>query len=390
MKTKSIFLMGFTAASIVAHAQLVIPAGGYSIIAPTDTIIGGFASGAGFPVPSEGPNQVWDYSGVTSGTPFTNGWELPNNPNFPNATAGRSYNPSLGPINLIGSRDFFLTDADGVYQLGFESAANTYSIAAITGNPSDELEILNTFNNYGKDYPIVEFPMNYMDVYYPQVVGETSFNLTVAAFGLNATPGQIKQYVTITDTICGWGAVTVGVNGMTGAPGLLKKTIYHQIDSVFLGGAPAPEALLTAFGLTQGAVLSFTDYRIFVYDGQTRLLPALSFDLDANGTAVETIRYDRANYSNLSTSDVALREAVKLYPNPAVENFLTVEMPQAPNDVLDIQIINMNGQVVANAKYDKNADRVMVDLQACAPGNYYVKITDRNGNLMALRNFIRL
>jgi hypothetical protein len=391
MNTKVLLLTSLATLSFVAHAQLVLPAGGYAINPAPDTLRGASGPGTGVQMPTEGANQVWDYSGITTGNPFNSTWEAPdNNPNFPNADAKRTYSPSLGPLTLVGSREYYQNDVDGVYNIGFESAANTYPIGALTGNATDELVIANTHNNYGKAYPIVEFPMNYMDAWYPQVTAQTNFNLTVAGFGLTAAPGQIVQYVSITDTVVGWGSLTIGANGMTNAPALLKKTISSQIDSVFLGGAPAPEPLLTGFGITQGSVTNFVEYRFFVYDGQTRLLPALTLFLDANGNSVQTIRYDRATYSNVSVADFSLGIEVKLYPNPAVDNFLTVELPQASNETLDIQILNMNGQVVANSKFEKGLERVTLDLQACAPGNYFVKITDRSGNLQALQNFIRL
>jgi hypothetical protein len=243
------------------YAQLVIPAGCYAFNPFPDTLQGASFPGAGFQLTTGGANRSWDYSGVQVGQSFYNIWSPPDNyTNFPNASAMLNYSPSLGPLTIMCSRANYLNDAGGIFYMGFESAANAYPLAAISGGATDELNILNTHKDFGKNYPIVEFPMEYTNSWRTNQIGLTNFTLTVAAFGLNAAPGQIRHYLNIFDTVMGWGTLTVRPNGMTNAPALLVKQKYVRTVSVMLGCAQAPEPLLAAFGISQGSLVEFSEY----------------------------------------------------------------------------------------------------------------------------------
>lgn len=390
MRKKLLLMSLALGGAYVTQAQLVIPAGGYAFLPVPDTMRAADFTGAGIAIPSFGPNQIWDYSAIT-GNNYNSIWHAPDgNPNFPGASAQINYSPALGPLTLTGSRQYYLNDTDGIYVMGFESANNTYPIGAISGNPSDELEILNTHSSYGKNYPVVKFPISYQGKWETQVIGTTEFRLTVAGFGLTAAPGQLKQYVSRTDTVIGWGSLTIGGNGMNNASALLVRSTFSEIDSVFLGGAPAPVALLSAFGLTQGAVETYVDYYFYVWDGQTRLLPAMVFNGNATGSTVVNGYYDRAPYATFSVEDFAPQLQVQVFPNPTTGEQLHLKLEQAAQETYAISISNIMGAVVATAQLDKGLEQKTVDISHLSQGHYFVKVANSSGQVVAIERIARM
>ncbi|MDV7400435.1 hypothetical protein RZS08_53970, partial [Arthrospira platensis SPKY1] len=111
-----------------------------------------------------------------------------------------------------------------------------------------------------------------------------NFNLTVSSFGLNNSPGQFVQYLEKKDSVVGSGDLIIPtLNGASiPYPILLVKSQTNVIDSVFLGGAPAPAALLMAFGLTQGS--SYTDNYYYFYSPNFER-PLMQLSMNSNWTA---------------------------------------------------------------------------------------------------------
>lgn len=87
------------------------------------------------------------------------------------------------------------------------------------------------------------------------VTRTTPFEITVAAFGLNNTPGFHKRIAYNDRAVTGSGKLVM--THPVGQPSdsmdvLLVKATEVRIDSFFVGGAPAPTPLLQGLGLTQG------------------------------------------------------------------------------------------------------------------------------------------
>jgi len=207
--------------------------------------------------PSEGVDQVWDYSFLTPDNLITRVYvDASNDPVFPDALHYRSteiaFNGFPIPIN-----EYETIDEDGWYEDGRITEDITYSITAVSGGADDVLRFPETEVPYGGRLDKLQFPVIYGNDWTQNQIENTEYELTVAAFGLNAVPGVNIRTIIESREVVGEGKLIIpSEDGSPSLPmdALLLKVETSDIDSVFLGGAPAPAALLAAFGLTQGTV----------------------------------------------------------------------------------------------------------------------------------------
>ena len=247
--------LGFT---VSGHAQVTIDQSNFLRgTAYMDTIV--LSNSFTLGTPSEGPDQVWDYSSLVAGNiDVTEHIAVNNDPNFPNATS--AYRSDLSFQGFpIQSYTYETVDANGWFVFGRDITDVTYSITAISGGPNDSLRFVGGDYLHSTPNELLTFPMNYGDVWTNVYTENTPFELTVGAFGLNKVPGNRKRTLTINREIAGYGKLTIPTrDGSPSAPMdvLLLKFSRTAVDSIFLGGAPAPPPLLAAFGLTQGSIVS--------------------------------------------------------------------------------------------------------------------------------------
>ncbi|MFK7906488.1 MAG: hypothetical protein AB8B69_15260, partial [Chitinophagales bacterium] len=221
------------------------------------TEIGYFVETDILDAPSEGIDQVWDYSFLTPDSLVTQVYtDASNDPDFSNALNYISGAVSFNAFP-IPSNKYEAIDEEGWYDKGRTTKDVSYSITAISGGTDDVLRFPDSVIPYGGRLNRLDFPVAYGKAWTQSQIENTEFELTVAAFGLNGVPGVNVRTVTESRSVVGEGKLIIpSEDGSPGLPidALLLKIENTLIDSVFLGGAPAPAALLNAFGLTQGAV----------------------------------------------------------------------------------------------------------------------------------------
>ncbi|TVQ75878.1 MAG: hypothetical protein EA358_10760, partial [Flavobacteriales bacterium] len=218
-----------TVASMVGNAQsfLTVNHDHFNLpISPDSASATLFTPGSTpIPLPTLGSGQTWDYSALsTGGTPIkTSLHPSDNNPNFPNASAFSIYNPFLGSLQIIGSKQYDLKNTNGWYYLGFETQTAAYAIGGMSGNPTDSLYMLYSFNNFGTDVPNIEYPVTENSSWSSSYTAFTDFELTVAAFMLNRAPGTIRQDVQRFDSVVGSGFLSIDPSNVMAYPCLLVK-----------------------------------------------------------------------------------------------------------------------------------------------------------------------
>lgn len=299
----------------------------------------------------------------------------------------KNLNANLGYL-LDYEIDFNLA---GVFEKGIYVPQQAYTLGALTGNPLDSLTIPNQGAILSSGRQTMKFPATHTSSWSSQSRRVVDFNLSVTALGLNKTPCQHVFTVFRTDSIAGWGKLRVYANGSASVPYdvLIHKSAQYTVDSFFVGGAPAPPALLTAFGITQGQQtgLSFrynafreglsTPLSILLFPNNNYLTPsALYFDTDNLLTsAVE-------NPENLGYSTL-------LFPNPSSADFLNLQISGNIPALSHYEILDMQGRIVQSGATAPNATNLQLELnQQLSNGTYLLRILDDKKQTAITEQFV--
>ncbi|MGI4875586.1 MAG: T9SS type A sorting domain-containing protein [Janthinobacterium lividum] len=295
----------------ITPAQFTATAGSVDRYQPTSV--------TGVANPATGTNKTWDYrtltpQGLQSVDTYNNAGATP-----PFASSVRYfdfYDGSLG-ILAAGYEGF---DTDGFGQLGkVVATAQTFPLGSVTGTASDNIVV-----------PAQTIAMRTLRVPLPmtstsRTVRTSRFALkstfTIMAFGLSQVPFRQVTRITSVDSVAGWGTLRIPVAGSQAGsvamPVLLGRRRVIQQDSFYLNGQPAPAALLTGLGLTQGGFTYDFRYRFF---RQNSGQPVLTFlYADSRFTTPTDIAYSTESTILLGTQ--AAREVAAggllAWPNPA-------------------------------------------------------------------------
>lgn len=335
-----------------------------------------------FSYPEAGSEQVFDYSSLEiSGT----------------ASIDRGLPGADSPFPMATSLSLDTTDFQGfpIYSVEYQQFSDTaysvlgsvaedviYPIANITGGPNDSIRFPAVILDFdGTQDDRIRFPLNYQDSWEKNFVGTTPFELTVAGFGLNQTPGaRTNTSVFIREVIASGNVILPGEDGeaLGLIPALVVRSTSETTSNYTLGGAPAPPALLTAFGLTQDAVTSDTAY---VYYS-----PGLGAQLMiVYGSTQRVIINTEAASVVSAVKDIQLVEG-QFYPNPVTAGRQLFIRTNDPVDAQLLQLVNMSGQVVNSRSLDaQSTDSFDINVPHNLPaGMYFVRVIGQSGKLLAV------
>lgn len=333
------------------------------------------ASVLGAATPALGPNQSWDYRTLPTSAAVQQVTYAPIAGTSPFAGAVRQYNfvNQLGPfaVAVTGFQGF---DAQGFGQLGSVIQAQSFPLTAVTGGANDVLAV-----------PAQTVPVNNLALPLPLAVGTrvvrstrtvSLSNLTVAAQGLSQAPFRYVQRYTSVDSVAGWGTLRLPVAGAAGGaaplPVLLVRRRLVQLDSFYLGSQPAPPALLSALGQTQGRLIYGFSQRFFRANSAQ---PALSFFYANSTYSTVTGGSYSAERLPLATRNAALAAAVGLFPNPAQGAF-ALAVPAGPLTAATATLHNALGQAVLTRPLGLPAagGTASFDGRGLAPGVYTLQL----------------
>ena len=236
-------------------------------------------------VPSAGENQTWDFSTLAESISYNESganYLTPTNIAFPTASYGFAASTAWaagGSVSpYVASTEYTKISDAGVYKLGYsQNAATTITIASLGATINYPAQNLNYTGT--TEYPSVLFPAKFGNapVVTSGLVFTSNYTVNAAAFGLSNTPGQTKKTTTVTSEIIGSGIANF--KGIGKVRVLVAKNSYSDKTNYFLGGAPAPAALLTNLGLVDGAITTGATYRFIAENFGT-----VGFiDVDASG-----------------------------------------------------------------------------------------------------------
>lgn len=237
-------------------------------------------------IPVSGEDQAWDFSeldeccsAVFGGSEFL----VPSDPAFPSATYSQKIT-GFFTLSGVESNDyegeiFYELNDNGIFGLGLSqnssASINVEALGAVINFEPQTRPYTGT-----PKLPNVLFPAKYGDpaITTSGIIETSSFTVDAPAFGLANTPGQTVNTIDITQEVIASG--TANFKGIGNKRVLVTKSTINTTVNYFLGGAPAPEALLGQFGIADGTVTTTTTYR-FLAEG---LGTAGFIDVNESGT----------------------------------------------------------------------------------------------------------
>lgn len=335
-------------------------------------------------LPTEGEDLIWDYRNISYDTtsPFFFTHPAGTDSNFPNSNIVISASTSGFIPGLTLPVTFVLQlDNAGNRTLGRIDGAADTPLESMTGNPNDSINFLGNINNY--ETPVIDayFPMNYNDSQNGNLVVRNPFLLTIEAFGLDHVPGSGDFLVHNEITVVGWG--TLQVSDLNGGEDLelevlLRKDVATKVDTFSLGGGPAPQALLDAFGLTQGRVQETIEYSFWAKGLDAAVMV---FTLESDGSQMVRINEDIPMILS-SVQDVAEPlQAISISPNPSAQDFYAV-FEQGDTPATSLSVLNTLGQVVhqQNIPRVQGQTEIPISLDGAA-GIYQVLLQNEKGKI---------
>lgn len=354
------------APGLFAQNAVVITQQNAKFNAPGDELNWGFLDGTALQMPTRGENQVWDYSqtGIAVGG-YTAEYIEPDNADFPTATASYNAYYALNQFQLSG-KAFFEARETGEYYIGNAYDEVTFDLGIGTLTVPEQ-------TNHMSGATDIQLPATYGTNWVGEENLPLNSNVTVAAAGLDNAPLLYLQLNTYYDSIVGYGTLKMPGGGSYDA--LLKKRVWIQTDSFFLYGQPAPEALLTLFGVQQGATTTGEYYSFFAPGVSTELMSFSEFE----GAVSASYRND---LSTNSVGEEAAGVATRLYPNPVTGESAVLEFEKSSGASWNVRLVNPLGETVRTIPVNGPAGqtRMQVGPDASAPnGVYYYELRDEQG-----------
>jgi type IX secretion system substrate protein len=333
---------------------------------------------SGLEPPSSGDGQTWDLSNLMTTHYIDQTYVDASGDDF--YTDAVNYRISLYIFNGfdIDSKDFYVNDDQGYARIGRRITEVEYSIAQITGGPNDKLKMVGgNFPFEGREN-FIKFPLQLDKSWTESYTVPTHYELTVEGFGLNETPGVFNSYETQTRTVVGSGKLTIPdkEGGVMTINALLIKSEYSDVDSVFLGGQPAPPQLMAAFGLTQGATSSSETYEFYS--------PGFGQFVASYDMTEEYVSYSEVSKAKSSVAFEVIN-LLNVYPNP-VKSGTILNISNSKFDLTNVVLVDQAGKVVLENQMNGKSNLSIPN--SVSTGTYLLNSYDVNGTIISTNKII--
>ena len=334
----------------------------------------------GVAIPVHGANVMYNYELLPGVERDTIPYIPATRPDFTSFTRFSYGSAPLGGIPLF-SEYYTQVTSGGIARMGSFKLPQKVGLELLTGNTQDTLAFPGNNTLFVEPAYEVKFPTTYGDNWVSNFVFQTDFVLSVAAFGLSNVPGAQTQYVEKRDSVVGWGTLVLpsGNGGSIPYDVLLIKQQRIVVDSVFLGGAPAPPVLLGAFGLTQGGQSQLNRY-FFYAEGFEK--PLMAINMSEDWQTVERSFYAVNDILISGIKSPTLIPQVDVFPNPTTASSLVhFGLEDEMNKPL-LMVYNVLGEQIHREVLEGGQGRRLqwktpVDMQN---GAYFFTLTDQENN----------
>lgn len=328
--------------------------------------------------PTIGENQTWDLSDLNITHVINQEFlDASGDEFYTNAT---NYREAIYPLNdlVIESKDFYLADDQGYSRIGRRITEVVFPIAQITGGANDKLKINGGNIPFESRLDYVKFPLEYEKTWTEGFDRVTNFELTVESYGLIETPGVFISYISETRTVIGSGKLTIPNQdgGIMTIDALLIEVTNTEIDSVFLGGQPAPPQLMSAFNLTQGEL---TNDVFYVYYSPGYAQSVASYDMTEGYISYSAL-------SSITTSvETDVMNSLSVYPNP-VKSGSMLNISNSKLDLTNVVLVDQAGKVVLENQMNGKSNLSIPN--SVSTGTYLLNSYDVNGTIISTNKII--
>ena len=349
----------------------------FPFVGVTANVDYGFTSGGTAPtMPNGSPTaQAWNYTVLTPANNYTFDYMAMTSPLLAALTHVETglTDPIAGRV--LDFNNLWGLDANGWGVIGRNYPMQHYGIGDLTGNPLDSFNVAEQNAIFPSKAKAFSFPMTQGTTQSCNFVRKYTASLTLTDFGIIAAPFEKRTREIRKDTVVGWGTITTKLptGNSIAYPCLLLNRHVRLVDSFYLGGQPAPAALLQNFGLAQNTI-TVGSRKNFIRAGE--LFPALSiaysndnftgfasYSLNRRGTIVST--------ENRS-QDVA--QVLQIFPNPSTAG-QTFIIP-TKNEAMQVMVTDITGKIVVNTSLAANNTPVQIPLPSdLAKGVYVLRVT---------------
>jgi len=387
-------LLAVSAAILVSHgmyAQITLSSSSYSssFAGTTDTFL---SSGTGVTYPSLVPatSMSWNMTSAVLTTPVGYDYSV-----APDASVFTSAQFADSVVNSFATYDYIATFQRGITSGGFYEYGEHVNRQAIhitaTGGPTDSMIFVAQDVIYSSPETIIKFPATYGSNWSSTYHLSFNFLLDVALLSYSNEPGSVKEYVSETDSVVGWGQMRVRTVSGGSSPYQLVLQVRRRImqtDSFYVGGSLASSTLLSAFGVTQGQVTGqYED--AFYRPNEVYPLAAVGYRSDTFNTisGASTLAEGYGSDLSLGVNTIKNNNEASVYPNPVSNGTVNISVPNAQDGNWSYNIFNAAGNNVTNGSLNLSSNQTTTNISlgdALAPGVYYISISN-NGAAIAVR-----
>ncbi len=285
-------ILVFILISSLGKAQIKLNYKNYLV--PASVIYSYKGALGGVNVPSAGTNQVWDYSAIVNTPTSVSEPYIPEtNPVFSAARRQRIINVNYGGgLSAIAYEHSSANNAS-FKVIGLTTKRVAYTLSSSTGNSNDSIILLAQNVNYGGNQLAFPYPCTYLTNWQNNTDYSINLEISLASQGLNHAPLKFSKRISSSCIVEGWGTMRIPTaSGPSDyIPSLMMKTITTQVDSFFVNGVPASNAVLSLLGFTQGQITNKFLYQFKRVGIEQDLITF--YMTNSNFNAVDKILYDR-------------------------------------------------------------------------------------------------
>ncbi|MFN8277380.1 MAG: hypothetical protein U0T84_07855 [Chitinophagales bacterium] len=325
--------------------------------------------------PTMGANQNWDFSTWQGTSTTSNSFPLETDTFFTNRgvdvyiSGTKSFNSSFG-YYIANEWDF---NSAAIDDKGYYVPEQHYGLGMLTSNNSDSLIIPLQKKELSAPRRMVQFPMTMGAAWSTKSRRVTDFNLTVSAFSLNNVPAEHAYTIYRSDSIVGYGKVSIYTASGPSAPVdvLVDQVASANVDSFYVNGAPAPTAFTSGFSVTQGGISGVQHLYNFYRKGAVNYFLRFSFGNDASYTTLANAYVNPDNVVVAGVNDVAAAAVqITTFPNPLHGNTLKVMVQDAKPGTVIYELQQLTGAIVAEGQFNTGSMHTITIGDELANGVY--------------------
>lgn len=334
---------------------------------------------SGITKPTTGSDQMWDYASLKDEDSLEKVYTKSTNPAFSNTALESDIRYDfIIPNRVIEYSNFLDISTHSYARKGILIMDQQYPIGDLTGNPNDTFYVDSSNQVFQSDDQLLALPVSANDHWSSSYKTDLNFKITMATLGMNKTPGKRVSHFLVMDSVAAWGKVRTPYTDGKFQKVLMVQETHIQIDSFYLGGAPANPLILASFGLKQGDT-TYTYFTYFYRDYSMLPMMTISYEDEKFSKPIAAI-YTTDPYAGPSNIlEVKNTLELQTYPNPIVDGTLNINFGKATVGNYMLNVRNSMGQVVYSSNLS-GGNISSVQLPAdLSSGIYFINISnDKN------------